>query len=165
MCRKPKSRLRQRPAYIARPKALVDHAMSSPLLGGASVALVDLSLEGAEELCSSSFRFISSCSLFSCSSAAFSSWSFRMYSFADSTVAALLLLLLSCASSFDSLLSHSGTSSGLPSLFSLAPFTTAGFGRSDCISLSASLMRFRRPCSATLWEVRFEVRPVESESG
>lgn len=165
---------RQRPAYAEKPKSVDILCHGTPPhisfihhQDAASVALADLSEEAAEELCSSSFRFISSFSSLSCSKAAFSICSLRIYSFADSTVAALLLLLFSCASSLDSLLSASGTSSGLPSLllFSLAPLTTAGFGNSDCISLSASLMRFRRPCSATLWEVRFEVKPVESESG
>jgi len=41
----------------------------------------------------------------------------------------------------------------------------AVLGRSDCISRRASLMRLRRPCSATLCDVRLLVRPVESESG
>lgn len=90
-----------------------------------------------------------------------------MYSLADSTVAALLLLLLAVASSFDSLLSPLVWASGLPSLLllSLPSFGVADLGRSDCISLSASLIRLRRPCSATLCDVRFDVKPVDKCSG
>jgi hypothetical protein len=40
-----------------------------------------------------------------------------------------------------------------------------GEGRRACISCRAMLMRLRRPCSAILWEVRFEVRLVEREVG
>jgi len=40
-----------------------------------------------------------------------------------------------------------------------------GDGSSDCISCNAVLMRFRRPCSAILCDVRFEVRLVESDVG
>ena len=42
---------------------------------------------------------------------------------------------------------------------------TWGEGRRACISFRASLMRFRRPCSAILCEVRLEERPLERESG
>lgn len=48
-------------------------------------------------------------------------------------------------------------------LLSMAP--GCGDGRRACISCSAVLMRFRRPCSAILCEVRFDVRFVESDVG
>lgn len=73
-----------------------------------------------------------------------------MYSIADSTLAAFELF--DCAAVMLSGLLHS-----------LAP--SCGEGSRACISCSAVLMRFRRPCSAILCEVRFEVRFVESDVG
>lgn len=128
-------------------------------------SLTELPALDSDLPCASSFLLMSSCSFFSMSSAAFSFWSFRIYSLADSTVEALLLLLFANESSLDSLVS-SAAASGLPSLLLLSlPFPGAGFGSSDCISFSASFIRFLRPCSATLWEVRFDVKPVDRDSG
>ena len=38
-------------------------------------------------------------------------------------------------------------------------------GNNAAISCSALLMRFLRPCSAILWDVRFDVKFVERASG
>lgn len=148
------------PTVSSRKKCTHDTASGLVLL----TLVVLPTLEPDRDMASSRF-FISSCSFFSIRSAAFSRCSFRMYSFADSTVEALLLLLLANESSLESLQSAT-TSSGLPSpsMCSL-PFPCAGLGRSDCISFNASLIRFLRPCSATLWDVRFDVSPVDRDSG
>lgn len=80
-----------------------------------------------------------------------------MYSIAISTVLALLLL---CCAAVPVI-----TMFAEPPDWLLEPFVAGGGGRSDAISWRAVLIRFLRPCSAILCEVRLDVRLVERASG
>ena len=80
-----------------------------------------------------------------------------MYSMAISTVLALLLL---CCAAVPVI-----TIFADPPDWLLEPFVGVCGGRSDAISWRAVLIRFLRPCSAILCEVRLDVRLVESASG
>lgn len=87
---------------------------------------------------------------------------------ANSTV--LALLLLCCAAVPVSIASPARiTLSSLPLVlgdFPGAPFVDdVDGGSSAAISCNAVLMRLRRPCSASLCEVRLDVRLVERVSG
>ena len=91
-----------------------------------------------------------------------------MYSIANSTV--LALLLLCCAAVPVNIASPARIAlSSLPVVF--GDFALLLFedgvdgGNKAAISCNAVLMRFRRPCSASLCEVRLEVRFVERFSG
>lgn len=93
-----------------------------------------------------------------------------IYSIAISTV--LALLLLCCAAVPVMILP-----TPVPPVAPLLPASTGpatppiplGWGvdegSKEAISCRALLMRLRRPCSAILWEVRFDVRFVERASG
>ena len=85
-----------------------------------------------------------------------------MYSIAISTVVALLLLWL-CDD-----VAGVAFPPGLPSLPTdvvVLALDAGGGGRSADISCRAWLMRFRRPCSAILCDVRLLVRFSDSVSG
>lgn len=91
-----------------------------------------------------------------------------MYSIASSTVVALLLL---CCAAVPAIIMFVPPGVELPELPSLPQdplnplLVDAGGGRREAISWRAVFMRFLRPCSAILCEVRFEVKLVESASG
>lgn len=80
-----------------------------------------------------------------------------MYSMAISTVLALLLL---CCAAVPVI-----TIFAEPPDWLLEPIVGIVGGRSDAISWRAVLIRFLRPCSAILCEVRLDVRFVERASG